>query len=269
MAIHKIKFFTGRSSRYLAEKIVAAYGTTLGDCECLTFSDGEFQPRYAESIRGCTVFIIQSTFPNADNLMELLLMIDAAKQGKSLELAIDSGIDIKPYVYDLMNSSFEDHDHLCRYLMRDSEYVEKTLELFRHELPLEEMKTQPTKTHGLGSEYRRQRSLEFLLQELRPYCFEGQDFVTVGLQSAPVRTRNFSLLVLEAWVYEKQKPLSELLPDMYELLSKLIEIEPDDKLRSRMEKLLAGAVSFTIKTGEKAPVLYSQRDESPLQGSEV
>ena len=45
MAIHKIKFFAGRSSRYLAEKIVAAYGTTLGDCECLEFSDGEFQPR--------------------------------------------------------------------------------------------------------------------------------------------------------------------------------------------------------------------------------
>ncbi len=172
------------------------------------------------------------------------LMIDAAKQGKSLELAIDSGIDIKPYVYDLMNSSFEDHDHLCRYLMRDSEYVDKTLELFRRELPLEEMKTQPTKTHGLGSEYRRQRALEFLLQELRPYCFEGQDFVTVGLQSAPVRTRSGSLYVLESWVCAKQNPLSELLPDMHELLTKLSAIEPDDKLRSRMEKLLTGAVSF-------------------------
>ena len=86
MAIHKIKFFTGRSSRYLAEKIVAAYGTTLGDCECLTFSDGEFQPRYAESIRGCTVFIIQSTFPNADNLMELLMMIDAARRASAYKV---------------------------------------------------------------------------------------------------------------------------------------------------------------------------------------
>lgn len=83
MAIHKIKFFAGRASKSLAEKIVAAYGTTLGDVEVLNFSDGEFQPRYTESIRGCTVFIIQSTFPNADNLMELLMMIDAAKRASA------------------------------------------------------------------------------------------------------------------------------------------------------------------------------------------
>ena len=45
MAIHKIKFFAGRDSRYLAEKIAASYGTTLGDSEVLCFSDGDFQPR--------------------------------------------------------------------------------------------------------------------------------------------------------------------------------------------------------------------------------
>ena len=78
MPIHKIKFFTGRGSRYLAEKIVASYGTELGDSEVLQFSDGEFQPCFNESIRGCTVFIIQSSFPPIDNLMELLLMIDRA-----------------------------------------------------------------------------------------------------------------------------------------------------------------------------------------------
>ena len=83
MAIHKIKFFTGRASRYLAEKIVAAYGTTLGECEVVEFSDGEFQPQFNESIRGCTVFIIQSTFPKSDNLMELLMMIDAAKRASA------------------------------------------------------------------------------------------------------------------------------------------------------------------------------------------
>ena len=83
MAIHKIKFFTGRASRYLAEKIVAAYGTTLGECEVVEFSDGEFQPHFIESIRGCTVFIIQSTFPKSDNLMELLMMIDAAKRASA------------------------------------------------------------------------------------------------------------------------------------------------------------------------------------------
>ena len=93
MAIHKIKFFTGRASRYLAEKIVESYGTTLGQCEVLQFSDGEFQPRFDESIRGCTVFIIQSTFPPMDNLMELLMMIDAARRASAYKV-----IAVIPYL---------------------------------------------------------------------------------------------------------------------------------------------------------------------------
>ena len=83
MAIHKIKFFAGRGSRYLAEKIAAEYGTKLGDSDVVQFSDGEFQPCYNESIRGCTVFIIQSTFPPSDNLMELLMMADAARRASA------------------------------------------------------------------------------------------------------------------------------------------------------------------------------------------
>ena len=75
MAIHKLKIFSCRSSRYLAEKIAANFGVNLGNSQVLEFSDGEFQPAYDESIRGCTVFIVQSTFPPADNLMELLLSL--------------------------------------------------------------------------------------------------------------------------------------------------------------------------------------------------
>ena len=92
MAIHKIKFFAGRGSRYLAEKLVASYGTKLGESEVLNFSDGEFQPCYLESIRGCTVFIVQSTFPPTDNLMELLMMIDAAKRASAYQV-----IAVMPY----------------------------------------------------------------------------------------------------------------------------------------------------------------------------
>lgn len=83
MGGHKIKFFACQNSRYLAEKIVAKYGAELGNSEVLKFSDGEFQPAYNESIRGCTVFIVCSTFPPVDNMMELLLMIDAAKRASA------------------------------------------------------------------------------------------------------------------------------------------------------------------------------------------
>ncbi len=83
MSIHKLKFFACRESRYLAEKIARSFGSELGDSSVLEFSDGEFQPAFNESIRGCTVFIIQSTFPPAENLMELLLMIDAAHRASA------------------------------------------------------------------------------------------------------------------------------------------------------------------------------------------
>jgi ribose-phosphate pyrophosphokinase len=78
-----IKFFSGTASSYLAEKIAKSFGTELGATSVLRFSDGEFQPSYLESVRGCTVFIIQSTFPPTENLFELLLLIDAAKRASA------------------------------------------------------------------------------------------------------------------------------------------------------------------------------------------
>lgn len=92
MPIHKIKFFAGQGSQYLAEKIAQSYGTPLGEAEVLKFSDGEFQPCYNESIRGCTVFIIQSTFPPSDNLMELLMMVDAARRASAYKV-----VAVMPY----------------------------------------------------------------------------------------------------------------------------------------------------------------------------
>lgn len=78
-----IKFFSGTASLYLAEKIAKSFGSELGKCSITRFSDGEFQPAYDESVRGATVFIIQSTFPPSENLFELLLMIDAAKRASA------------------------------------------------------------------------------------------------------------------------------------------------------------------------------------------
>ncbi len=80
---NEVKLFSGRNSQYLAEKIAKSYGKELGDITVSQFSDGEIQPSINESVRGCDVFFIQSTFPNADNLLELLLMIDAAKRASA------------------------------------------------------------------------------------------------------------------------------------------------------------------------------------------
>jgi len=78
-----VKIFSGRATHYLSEKIANEYGEPLGVVNYQQFSDGEMSPFITESVRGHDVFIIQSTFPPADNLMELLLMVDAAKRASS------------------------------------------------------------------------------------------------------------------------------------------------------------------------------------------
>ena len=77
------KIFACSQSIELAEEIANAYGVELGNVTTTHFSDGEFQPAFEESIRGRRVFIIGSTFPSTDNLMEMLLMCDAAKRASA------------------------------------------------------------------------------------------------------------------------------------------------------------------------------------------
>ena len=78
-----VMVFSGTNSRYLAEKICASLDCPLGKMNITHFADGEFAVSYEESIHGAHVFLVQSTFPNSDNLMELLLMIDAAKRASA------------------------------------------------------------------------------------------------------------------------------------------------------------------------------------------
>lgn len=81
--LNPVKLFAGSGTTALASKIAKAYGQELGDVVVPHFSDGEFQPFFNETIRGCNVFLIQSTNQPYDNLIELLLMIDAAKRASA------------------------------------------------------------------------------------------------------------------------------------------------------------------------------------------
>jgi len=78
-----VKLFSGSGTKDLSLKIAEKYGKELGSVVLSRFSDGEFQPHYEESVRGCDVFIIQSTCQPNDNLVELLMMIDAAKRASA------------------------------------------------------------------------------------------------------------------------------------------------------------------------------------------
>ncbi len=81
-----IKLFAGTQSEYLGKEIAKQFGTNLGKFTLHRFSDGEFQPAFNESVRGCTVFLIQSTFQPAENLLELLLLVDAAKRASAYKI---------------------------------------------------------------------------------------------------------------------------------------------------------------------------------------
>ncbi|MCA4894093.1 MAG: ribose-phosphate pyrophosphokinase [Cytophagales bacterium] len=83
-----VKIFSGRATTYLAEKIANAYGERLGTVDYQQFSDGEMSPLIGESVRGHDVFIVQSTFAPADNFLELLLLIDAAKRASALNVNV-------------------------------------------------------------------------------------------------------------------------------------------------------------------------------------
>ena len=87
-----VKIFSGRASRKLAQKIAESLGVKLGNESVIEFADGEFEPSFDETIRGSDVFIVQSTMPPAENLMELLLMIDAAKRASA-----NSVVAVLPY----------------------------------------------------------------------------------------------------------------------------------------------------------------------------
>lgn len=87
-----IKVFAGTKSQYMAEEICRDLGVDLGKMNIQYFADGEFEVSFEESIRGCEVYLVQSTFPNSDNLMELLLMIDAAKRASAASI-----IAVMPY----------------------------------------------------------------------------------------------------------------------------------------------------------------------------
>ena len=98
---HRMELFACRASLDFAAKVVEEINASrdselepihLGASEVTQFSDGEFQPSFTESVRGAVVFIVQSTFPPADNLMELLLAIDAAKRASA-----DKVIAVMPY----------------------------------------------------------------------------------------------------------------------------------------------------------------------------
>ena len=160
----------------------------------------------------------------------------AVKDGEAVELAAALGIDCRAEILKTLETDFDEKAHLCRYLMGDSEYRARVIDIFRERLPLEEMKQQPSDELCLGEKFKNELDLVFLVQELGKYPCEGTDLVEASLQCAPPQNRNMALRVLKTWT--ENKPLRELLPETHKLLGELRKTEPNSSACEMMDELL-------------------------------
>ena len=179
------------------------------------------------------------------------LVSQAVKEGKSLRLAQALQIDYREDILQILKTSFQNNYYLCSYITNDAKYRAEVLQIFAQNLPLDAMKTAPSDSLGLGSEYIQQNQLEIIVQCIKKYPLEGTAFVETALQSAPVRLRNNGISVLESWVSAKKTPLNILLPDMYALVCRLRDIEIREDVKQAMSRLIDGKVAFEDEQKEE------------------
>ncbi len=173
---------------------------------------------------------------NSDETREIV--IQSLNKGEGINLAEYLDIDYAEPLYRHMTSSFDDGCSCgdCGYLIRNDNYRERVLDLFREKLPMEEMVSDPTEHLGLGAEYRNYTHLMFIIQELKPYPMCGIDFIELGLKSPMVTNRNMSLRVLDSWCKIKECSLHELSEELFNCVAELKEKEVSDSVKQSIEK---------------------------------
>lgn len=189
-------------------------------------------------------------FPEAaDRCMEIFSSAEceecirkAVKKGKGFRIAeildIDCAEDLLAYV----NEDFDNLCYQCLPLMMREEYVERVLDLYRRNLPLDQMRGEPADEAGLGSEPEIYTRLGAVIQNLDFYPNTGEDLVITGLWSPVTRVRNTAILILEAWTRILQLPLSAVSETIYRELEELAGKEVNDNIRVKIQKLLDGVV---------------------------
>ena len=189
-------------------------------------------PERAEKIKAACRELLESH----DSRREVIVSV---QNGRDFELAKFLGVDCREPVMRLLREDFvKNCAYCCGKVMYDPDCRREIISLCRQRLPLTEMRAAPTTSLGLGLRYRNESCLEYVVQELGKYPLEGSDLIETALQCAPVRTRHLALRALESWVKIKKQPLSALLPDIYKLLPRLRNNEPDAGVCEKMDALL-------------------------------
>lgn len=162
----------------------------------------------------------------------------AVTEGKGFLLAKKLGLPYKEAVFHSLEDNFEKNYFNISFLMPDGDYIEECIALFERRLPLDMMKTGPEKLHWGGEKYNDHTILSMIVQFLKPYQGKGIKLIETALQSPIINTRLTALSVLEEWQENKNEILKDNYPQIVEILKRDVKLEPDDKVKEKMEKLL-------------------------------
>ena len=171
-------------------------------------------------------------------------IMSALPAAESLELAKVLDIPYKDHLLAALQNDFDRYYTACRYLTEDPAYLDRVLEIYRQNIPPASIKADPQDEIGLGEAFKQNSQLDFLLQELRSRPLAGEDYLMHTISAVTVRNRSLTLRTLKAWVHQKQMPLRELSPSLYQRLEQAYQTEVRDDLKESIRKLLDGVTEY-------------------------
>lgn len=192
-------------------------------------------------------------YPLAKQACDVVLFSEQCKltvensiaEGKGIELAVLLGIDYKEQLMLSLEKEFHKNRFHCNKLLGDEAYTERVLDVFRNNLPFEDMVGEPQDSIAVGKDFDSSMTYQIFLQNLRDKPFVGTDIVLKGFQCRTITCRNAALACVKKWVILKNTPLQELSSELFDAISALYPVEPNENARKTEKELLEGKTEFS------------------------
>lgn len=192
-------------------------------------------------------------YPLAKQACDVVLFSDQCRitversvaEGKGIKLADLLGIDYKEKLMLSLEKEFHSNRFYCDKLLDDDAYIERVLDVFRANLPFDEMVGEPQDSIALGDDFDSSMTYRILLQNLRDKPLVGTDIVLKGFKCRTLTCRNAALTCVKKWVIIKNMPLQELSPELFNAVSVLYPVEPNKDARKTLGELLEGKTEFS------------------------
>jgi len=143
-----------------------------------------------------------------------------------------------------MARDFRGACHWCNTLMKDPDYVDPVLSIYRKKVPPEIIEQDPRDEYEFGEEYEVYRQIAFMLQNLSEYPGSGADYLMRTISAPTIRCRAQTIRTLKSWIKKAGTPLENSYPTLYERLKAAYELERSDDLKAEIQKILNGGIHF-------------------------